>query len=73
MLLEQVEDDTPVRDCELFLVSDPATQGKALVLAEQIRDQLEAAGSSTSLESWFTRFNEVANEKKPISQVLCLL
>ena len=50
LLLEQVEDNTPVRDCELFLVSDPATQGKALVLAEQIRDQLEAAGSRIRLK-----------------------
>ena len=50
LLLEQVEDNTPVRDCELFLVSDPVTQGKALVLAEQIRDQLEAAGSNIRLK-----------------------
>ena len=50
LLLEQVEDNTPVRDCELFLVSDPATQGKALVLAEQIRDQLEATGSRIRLK-----------------------
>jgi histidyl-tRNA synthetase len=39
-----------VRDCEIFLVSDPATQGKALVLAEQIRDQLENANSAIRLK-----------------------
>lgn len=46
LLLEQVEDNTPVRDCEVFLVSEPAYQSKALVLAEQIRDQLDAATSA---------------------------
>ena len=50
LLLEQVEDLTPVRDCEIFLVSDPATQGKALVLAEQIRDQFELANSHIGLK-----------------------
>ena len=50
LLLEQVEDLTPVRDCEIFLVSDPATQGKALVLAEQIRDQFELANSHIRLK-----------------------
>lgn len=51
LLLEQVEDNTPVRECELFLVSDLATQGKALVLAEQIRDQLETANSAIRLKT----------------------
>lgn len=51
LLLEQVEDNTPVCECELFLVSDPATQGKALVLAEQIRDQLETANRSIRLKT----------------------
>ena len=50
LLLEQVEDLTPVRDCEIFLVSDPATQGKALVLAEQIRDQFELENSHIRLK-----------------------
>src|SRR5690606_2169071 len=50
LLLEQVEDNTPIRDCEVFLVADPASQGKALVLAEQIRDQLEATGSAIRLK-----------------------
>ena len=50
LLLEQVEDNAPVRDCGIFLVSDAAVQGKALVLAEQIRDQLEAAGSAVRLK-----------------------
>ena len=51
LLLEQVEDNTPARECELFLVSDPATQGQALVLAEQLRDQLEAVNSSIRLKT----------------------
>lgn len=51
LLLEQVEDNTPVRDCEVFLVADPASQGKALVLAEQIRNQLEAANSNIRLKT----------------------
>ena len=50
LLLEQLEDTTPVRECELFLVADPVSQGKALVLAEQIRDQLEAANSLIRLK-----------------------
>lgn len=51
LLLEQVEDNTPTRECELFLVSDPATQGQALVLAEQIRDQIETAKTSIRLKT----------------------
>ena len=51
LLLEQVEDNTAVRECDLFLVSDVATQGKALVLAEQIRDQLESANSKIRLKT----------------------
>lgn len=43
LLLEQVENTDPVRDCEVFLVSDPSMHGKALLMAEQLRDQLEAA------------------------------
>lgn len=50
LLLEQVEQTSLVRDCDVFLVSEPAAQGKALLLAEQIRDQLEAAGSSLRLK-----------------------
>lgn len=43
LLLEQVQNNDPVRDCEVFLVSDPSMHGKALLMAEQLRDQLEAA------------------------------
>ena len=50
LLLEQVEDQIPVRDCEVFLLSDAALQGKALVLAEQIRNQLEAENSHIRLK-----------------------
>lgn len=45
LLLEQVENTDPVRDCEVFLVSDPSMHGKALLMAEQLRDQLEACNS----------------------------
>ena len=51
LLLEQVEQAKEVRDCEVFLVAEPAYQAKALVLAEQIRDQLEAANSSIRLKT----------------------
>ena len=50
LLLEQTEQALPVRDCELFLLADPALQGKALLLAEQIRNQLEVANSSLRLK-----------------------
>ena len=50
LLLEQTEQALPVRDCELFLLADPALQGKALLLAEQSRNQLEAANSSLRLK-----------------------
>ncbi|AMW79801.1 histidine--tRNA ligase [Acinetobacter sp. TGL-Y2] len=51
LLLEQVGDNVPVRDCEVFLLADPATQGKALQIAEQIRDQLEATNSHIRLKT----------------------
>lgn len=50
LLLEQLEDSTPVRDCEIFLLSDPAAQGKAMIFAEQVRDQLEAMNSNIRLK-----------------------
>ena len=50
LLLEQTEQALPVRDCELFLLADPALQGRALLLAEQIRNQFEAANSSLRLK-----------------------
>ncbi|OTG84752.1 histidine--tRNA ligase [Acinetobacter sp. ANC 4648] len=46
LLLEQIEDQTPVRECEVFLVADPAYQSKAFLLVEEVRNQLEAANSS---------------------------
>ena len=51
LLLEQVEQAQEVRDCEVFLLAEPAFQAKALVLAEQIRDQLEAANSNIRLKT----------------------
>ena len=50
LLLEQLEDSTPVRDCEIFLLSDPAAQSKAMIFAEQVRDQLEAMNSNIRLK-----------------------
>jgi histidyl-tRNA synthetase len=50
LLLEQLEDSTPVRDCEIFLLSDPAAQGRAMIFAEQVRDQLEAMNSNIRLK-----------------------
>ena len=35
LLLEQVEQAKPVRDCEVFLLAEPAYQAKALVLETQ--------------------------------------
>ncbi|MEN8417582.1 histidine--tRNA ligase [Acinetobacter radioresistens] len=51
LLLEQVEDNTAVRDCEIFLLAEPAYQGKALVMAEQFRNQFEAANSPFRLKT----------------------
>lgn len=51
LLLEQVEQAETVRDCEVFLVAEPAYQSKALVLAEQLRDQLEAANSNIRIKT----------------------
>lgn len=51
LLLEQVEQAETVRDCEVFLVAEPAYQAKALVLAEQLRDQLEAASSNVRIKT----------------------
>lgn len=51
LLHEQVEQAKTVRDCEIFLLAEPAYQAKALVLAEQIRDQLEAANSPIRLKT----------------------
>lgn len=51
LLLEQVEQAKTVRDCEIFLLAEPAYQAKALVLAEQIRDQLEAAHNPIRLKT----------------------
>lgn len=50
LLLEQVENTDPVRDCEVFLVSDASMHGKALLMAEQLRDQLEALNSNIRLK-----------------------
>ena len=51
LLLEQVEQEQTVRDCEVFLLADPACQGKGLVLAEQLRNQLEAANSKIRVKT----------------------
>ncbi|WEH91311.1 histidine--tRNA ligase [Acinetobacter soli] len=51
LLLEQVEQVQAVRDCDVFLVAEPAYQGKALVLAEQVRDQLEQLNHSLRIKT----------------------
>ncbi|WP_338559745.1 histidine--tRNA ligase [Acinetobacter sp. KS-LM10] len=51
LLLEQVGDNTPVRECDVFLLADAATQSQALVAAEQIRDQLDTANSAIRLKT----------------------
>lgn len=51
LLLEQVEQAEVIRDCEVFLVAEPAYQTNALILAEQLRDQLEAANSSIRIKT----------------------
>ncbi|PKF36030.1 histidine--tRNA ligase [Acinetobacter proteolyticus] len=51
LLVEQVAEVKDARDCEIFLLAEPAYQAKALVLAEQIRDQLEATNSSLRLKT----------------------
>ncbi len=51
LLVEQIAEVKDARDCEIFLLAEPAYQAKALVLAEQIRDQLEAANSSLRLKT----------------------
>ena len=51
LLLEQVEDNTPTRDCDVFIVADPNSQGRALVLAEQLRNALEDANSTIRIKT----------------------
>lgn len=41
LLVEQFAEPVATHDCDVFLVADPQYQGHALVLAEQLRDQLE--------------------------------
>nr|WP_298891839.1 histidine--tRNA ligase [uncultured Acinetobacter sp.] len=50
LLLEQQLTETST-DCEVFLLAEPAYQGKALVLAEQLRDQFEQVQSSIRLKT----------------------
>ncbi len=50
LLLEQQLGETAT-DCEVFLLAEPAYQGKALVLAEQLRDQFEQVQSSIRLKT----------------------
>ena len=51
LLLEQIEQAQVVRDCDVFLVAEPAYQGRALILAEQLRDQLETSNSSLRIKT----------------------
>ncbi|WP_151977647.1 histidine--tRNA ligase [Acinetobacter soli] len=87
LLLEQVEQVQAVRDCDVFLVAEPAYQGKALVLAEQVRDQLEQlkhplrikTGSQGSMKSQMkkadqsgARFAVILGEREWTAQVLAI-
>ncbi|SDB80971.1 histidine--tRNA ligase [Acinetobacter boissieri] len=46
LLLEQFATQEPIRDCEVFLVTDPQCQGQALLFSEQLRDELEQANAT---------------------------
>lgn len=87
LLLEQVEQLQAVRDCDVFLVAEPAYQGKALVLAEQVRDQLEQlnhplrikTGSQGSMKSQMkkadqsgARFAVILGEREWTAQELAI-
>lgn len=87
LLLEQVEQVQAVRDCDVFLVAEPAYQGKALVLAEQVRDQLEQlnhplrikTGSQGSMKSQMkkadqsgARFAVILGEREWTAQKLAI-
>ncbi len=61
-----------MRDCEMFLLADPVSQGKALVLAEQIRNQLDAASSTLRLKVGSHGSMKVANEKSgSVWRIVC--
>ncbi|WP_119025183.1 histidine--tRNA ligase [Acinetobacter soli] len=87
LLLEQVEQVQAVRDCDVFLVAEPAYQDKALVLAEQVRDQLEQlnhplrikTGSQGSMKSQMkkadqsgARFAVILGEREWTAQELAI-
>ncbi|MEQ1248069.1 histidine--tRNA ligase [Acinetobacter soli] len=87
LLLEQVEQVQAVRDCDVFLVAEPTYQGKALVLAEQVRDQLEQlnhplrikTGSQGSMKSQMkkadqsgARFAVILGEREWTAQELAI-
>ncbi|WP_288382847.1 histidine--tRNA ligase [uncultured Acinetobacter sp.] len=87
LLLEQVEQVQAERDCDVFLVAEPAYQGKALVLAEQVRDQLEQlnhplrikTGSQGSMKSQMkkadqsgARFAVILGEREWTAQELAI-
>ncbi|WP_394651283.1 histidine--tRNA ligase [uncultured Acinetobacter sp.] len=87
LLLEQVEQVQAVCDCDVFLVAEPAYQGKALVLAEQVRDQLEQlnhplrikTGSQGSMKSQMkkadqsgARFAVILGEREWTAQELAI-
>ena len=51
LLLEQVSPAQAQSDCDVFLLAEPAYQAQALVLAEKMRDQLEALNSPIRLKT----------------------
>lgn len=50
LLLELLENNEPKRECEVFLVAEQKMQGRALLLAESMRDQLEQASSTLRIK-----------------------
>lgn len=51
LLLEQVQATENTSECDVFMVAEPALQSQALVLAEQLRDQFEAAKQPIRLKT----------------------
>ncbi len=51
LLLEQQLNQQQERECDVFLLAEPAYQAKALVLAEQLRDEFSAQGKHIRLKT----------------------
>ncbi|MDO4223829.1 MAG: histidine--tRNA ligase [Acinetobacter sp.] len=51
LLLEQQLNQQQDRECDVFLLAEPAYQSQALVLAEQLRNEFEAQGKKIRLKT----------------------